>query len=108
MVSDRTRHEYVMQFSSVRVQEGSITPFLHYTTDGRGQIYLHDSAFWGASSWADDVSRFALTDVLSHAFIHQAGIISVPGRLDVFGLRHDLAGFRRHGMTHDKILEACR
>ena len=74
------------EFSTLRAQEGSISPFIGYTTDGRGQIYLHASAFDGESS------LFPLEDVLSHAFIHQAGITKQPGRLG--RLRHDSTWIR--------------
>jgi hypothetical protein len=68
-----------------------------FGTDGRLQIYLHHTAFGGASIRA---GRHSLDEVLKHEFMHE-GLKRWPSHIP---WRHDLAGFP----GYNPIIEACK
>jgi hypothetical protein len=99
LVSDVTRREYCEEFSSCRSQAGTVSARLYgvrRTTDGRGRVFLHDTAFQG--EWFI-FGRLSLRDVLVHEFIHVGGQPPTPG----WFFQHDLAGFEHY----DEIMQAC-
>ena len=103
LLSDSQRRDYRDQFykgtSYSNAQGGTVREFengVRNTTDGRTQIYLRDSAFYGAGD-----GLFSLQDVMSHESIHGGGQGPKPGW---FGRGHDLSDYG----PHDGILEACR
>lgn len=68
-----------------------------FGVDGRVHIYLHHTAFGGASIAA---GRHSLEEVLSHEFIHEA-FQEYPSWLP---FRHDLAGWD----GYKPIIDACK
>ena len=101
LVHEIIRMRYWSEFSSGWAQAGTVPAERggrKLTVDGRARVFIHDTAFAGASFLS---RRFSLGDVLSHEFQHVGGQRRTPGWLP---FTHDLKGFG----PHDRILEACR
>lgn len=97
----KTRDLYRSEFSSGRVQAGTIPGTrlgLRLTVDGKPHIVIHDSAFLGESFL---FGRLGLGDVITHEMVHTGGQGPTPGWLGF--LQHDLAGFEHY----DAIMGAC-